>query len=79
MNEFSLMKWNIWLRFEIENEPDKRKYGVGGWRFEQLQGEREELDDSKDGDECDENGQPLNILIIYDNDSDNILTMLLNI
>ena len=73
------MKWNIWLKFVIENEPDKRKYGVGGWRFEQFQGEREELDDSEDGDECDENGQPLNILIIYDNDSDNILTMLLNI
>ena len=66
------MKWNIWLKFKIENEPDKRKYGIGGWRFKQLQGEREELDDSEDGDECDENGQPLNILIIYDNDSDNI-------
>ena len=67
------------MKFEIENEPDESKYGVGGWRFEQLQGEGEELDDGEDGDEGDEDGQPLNILIIYDNVIDDILTMLLNI
>ena len=69
-----LLTLTSWVKgtSSFENEPDERKYGVGGWRFEQLQGEGEELDDCEDGDECDEDGQPLNILIIYDNDIDNI-------